>query len=408
MLRRALPLGVGLLLLVLAPWLGGSHAAAQDAGERPGERIEGVLLDLTHGGPVPQGRVTLLDEEGTVLRVELSDAEGRFAFALPSPGAYRLEVERIGYLAAGIDLRVEADETGEIEIALTPEAMLLDPLVVMGDAAPRPPLCDPQLVSGRVIDYGSGNPLPGASVTLLTAEDEAIRTVSAGADGSFHHLTQGPGLYRLAARAEGYPEAVGGDLPVLWGDTIQVELRLTPSGEAQARDPMQVTGSARPWIDREAIGNRSAYFERMTDCLERRPDASRFAQFIDRSVIAQYEEDDWPVSWMLDREVRTARHATVDGGFALFGCSPSTYIDGEIVRFPGVLATLSPADIEAVEVHRFPRVPRRFWEFSTSPCGVLAIWTRRTPENTAPPPERDLRWVTLGLGAALLVLMGMK
>ena len=80
----ALPL-LALLLLALP-------LAAQERGV-----VSGRLLTEGSGAPVEGAHITLVDPDDLVLGEALSDERGAFSVAMPSAGAYRLRVRRIGY-----------------------------------------------------------------------------------------------------------------------------------------------------------------------------------------------------------------------------------------------------------------------------------------------------------------------
>jgi hypothetical protein len=61
------------------------------------QRVTGELVVAETAAPVSGALVTLLDEGNQTRAGTLSDAEGRFVLAAPSPGRYRLKAERIGF-----------------------------------------------------------------------------------------------------------------------------------------------------------------------------------------------------------------------------------------------------------------------------------------------------------------------
>jgi hypothetical protein len=378
--RPVLPVYGPLLGLLLCFGLAGDvHAQERPMG---GERqvVEGVLLDARDGAPLAQGVVRLLDPEGAVVVSALTDQDGAFSLAAPSAGAYGLEASRLGYRTEERAIALEPGETLRVEFRLEPDAMLLDPLVVTGERPAHPPRCAPLLVQGRVVGEPDEVGVSGAGVELLGGDGRVLATARADAEGGFVLVTPGPGLYRLRGEAEGYTPTTGGDLPLLPGDTVGVRLRLGVDGPPAT--PMEVTASARPWSDRDAIVGRNQFFARMADCQGDVPDGSRFAEFLDRSVIEAYVEEEWPVERMLDREVRSVWNVTAGGSVQLFGgCWPVVYVDGDRSYEPRPLSRYGPDELEAVEVHRSPHVPQRYWPQGMQPCGVVAIWTRRTPES---------------------------
>jgi len=63
------------------------------------QTVVGQVVDQATGGPVGEGFVVLLDEQGREVARALAAADGRFTLHAARPGAYRLRSERIGYVA---------------------------------------------------------------------------------------------------------------------------------------------------------------------------------------------------------------------------------------------------------------------------------------------------------------------
>ena len=77
------------------------------------------------------------------------------------------------------------------------------------------------------------------------------------------------------------------------------------------------------------------------------------------------------------------------------GCVPAVFVNGvSTVVSVGVDLSLSPHDIEAVEVYRGSEVPP---QYRVNTCGAILFWTR---EPTAQSGERPF-WRRLALVAAL-------
>jgi hypothetical protein len=380
--RAAVPVHV----LLLAAALLGAKPADGHAGEgaavppsAPAQVVEGRILDATDGTPVPQAVVRLVGPEGETVVSTLSAGDGRFRLAPPQPGTWRLEVQRIGYEPAHREVTLEEGETHEIEWRLSPDAMLLDPLVVIGDMEARPPRCVPQLVAGRVVDDATGEAIAGVRLELVGSTGRTVDATTSGADGRFALVTPGPGLYRLEGDADEHRGAAGPEVPILAGDTIEVEFTLARDRTVEA--PMRVTSSARPWEDRMAIANPAPFFERMAGCQEETPEGARFGDFLDRRVIAEWSDHthDGAVGAMLARESREVWSYTPEG-FILVGsrCLPWVFIDGAVLGdTQPVLNHLDIDEIEAVEIYRSPHVPREYWSPRGQPCAAMAFWTRR-------------------------------
>lgn len=113
-------LGVAGPVLLSLP---GSSVAAQEV--LPG-RVVGRVVDHDRGNPV----------EGAELRIRgtglsgVSDRLGRFEFESVPAGAVVLEVTHLSYRVRTDSLRVLSEETLEVTVILSPDPLLLDPLVV--------------------------------------------------------------------------------------------------------------------------------------------------------------------------------------------------------------------------------------------------------------------------------------
>jgi hypothetical protein len=94
--------------------------------------IRGVVVDDTNRTPVLGAQVRLV-KDGDVGRGTETDNQGRFLLPLPSGGDYRLRVSRMGYATAlSQTLKVEAGDTVSVELLVRPDAVLLDPLTIVG------------------------------------------------------------------------------------------------------------------------------------------------------------------------------------------------------------------------------------------------------------------------------------
>jgi hypothetical protein len=407
--RLALPLlAAGLLVATV---LGGPRqVGGQVVADALSQSVEGVVLDADELHPVEGALLRLLDGEGEVVVSARSDSLGMFALEVSEPGAHRLEAERIGYLRREYELDLAPGERRRVEVRLTSAAVLLDPLLVTADPGTRPAHCSQQLITGRVVEEGASRGIVGAMVELLGREDRSLATARTDERGRFALVTPGPGAYRLRGSSEGHRESTGQELPLLPGDTIQVEFLL--SADVALEAPVMVVGSARPWRDRSALIGIERLFHRTRGCQSDTPVGSRFGEFLDRSVIADWEGLDWPIGRMIAEESTGVWDYTPDGRITLFGgCSPLIIADGIPHRSPSdtgppldFLAFFTPETLEAVEVHRAPHVPREFWQEGESPCGVVALWGR-VPEGEDPPTTAWRTFFGTGLVLGVLYLL---
>jgi hypothetical protein len=90
--------------------------------------LTGTVRSAPDGGGVSGAEVRI---PGLGLQA-FSDATGRFRFPSLPPGTHRVEVERIGYRPASVEVTLDADpaRNAPVEIHLEPDPLLLSELVV--------------------------------------------------------------------------------------------------------------------------------------------------------------------------------------------------------------------------------------------------------------------------------------
>jgi len=109
------------ILLTLAPTLAESQL------------VRGTVVDDGTDHPVGVVDISLLGPADAVLRTTTSDRDGQFIIGVSNEGEYRLRAERLGYetvTTAPLDL--QRDSILEVVIRLSSDAILLDPLEVVG------------------------------------------------------------------------------------------------------------------------------------------------------------------------------------------------------------------------------------------------------------------------------------
>ncbi len=211
---------------------------------------------------------------------------------------------------------------------------------------------------------------------LIGSTGRAVDATASGSDGRFALVTPGPGLYRLEGEGDEHERVAGPEVPILVGDTIEVEFTLARERTVEA--PMRVTSSARPWEDRQAIAEWSDHTHA----------GAVGAMLVGESpVVSRYTPQ----------------------GFVLVGsrCLPWVIIDGVVLgETEPVLNYLDLDEIEAVEIYQSPHVPREYWAPRGQTCAAMAFWTR---EGTGPElPQGVEPWSTgrilMGVGAVLAIL----
>ena len=106
--------------LALSP---GGTLFAQDM--LPG-RIVGRVVDHDKGNPVEGAELRI---RGTAL-LRVSDRNGQFEFEAVPAGARVLEVSHLSYRVRTDSIQIISEQTLELTVALSPDPLLLDPLVV--------------------------------------------------------------------------------------------------------------------------------------------------------------------------------------------------------------------------------------------------------------------------------------
>ena len=126
MLRNRRPAGPAFLLLGAFILVGVPRAPVA------AQAIRGVVVDDVNMTPVPTALVRLI-RDGEAGRVTQTDDEGDFFLPLPDVGEYQLEVSRLGYETTLSQLvTVEWGDTVSVEFRVRPDAVLLDPITVVG------------------------------------------------------------------------------------------------------------------------------------------------------------------------------------------------------------------------------------------------------------------------------------
>lgn len=119
------------LVLVVAGGFSSTTAHAQT--------LRGSVVADSNGRRIEHAHVTVLHgSEDAVIASRISP-DGNFVFDLPEPGEYRLRVEALSYRSmTSAPLQISASTVLTIELRLHPEAIVLEPLRIVG-ARPEPP-----------------------------------------------------------------------------------------------------------------------------------------------------------------------------------------------------------------------------------------------------------------------------
>ena len=223
-----------------------------------------------------------------------------------------------------------------------------------------------QAIRGKLLDQYTNNPIPGATITLVTPQNAPVgRTAKTAPDGSFSITAPVPGTYRLRADVAGYVTATTPAIDLIPGDQLNITWRLL-AGALQLR-PIAITSNDRP-----NSSKLSGFEQRMK--------THGFGYFITRDKIDQMRP--FSVTDLL----RTVPGLQVIPSMRTFGnvvrtiegCTPAVYLDGS--RFPlmgeSIDDIVNPMALEGIEVYTHAvEVPAEF-QGPFANCGVIALWTK--------------------------------
>jgi 5-hydroxyisourate hydrolase-like protein (transthyretin family) len=239
------------------------------------------------------------------------------------------------------------------------------------------PLAAQLVLEGRVLDDATGHPLASARVLLLNRHWRSAGRTVTDEEGRFRFERSGSGQYRLDIKAMGYLPTV---TPLMWmveSGFAGLEVRLSPNAVLLA--PLEIVAlsplSTSAVLDNVEHRRTSGFGYQITreDIEERRP-----MRLSDILVTLP------GVSIGQGRGGAGAR--SISMGRALPGCQVQIFLDGVHVKNRGGAAgdvliddLVSPLDVEVVEVFRgLGSIPPEFLT-PQARCGVVAIWTRRSP-----------------------------
>lgn len=224
-----------------------------------------------------------------------------------------------------------------------------------------------QLLFGQLLDQATRQPISGAMVQMLNAENELLLVVQTAQDGRYQLLAPTAGRFRIVVSRIGYEEG-GSDLIRLEaGQSLQANLILPPAPIAIAGVTAEV--EARPWqVEQPAV---------LWPYFERRDFYGKLGQgrFVDREAL-----EGWSGGIETIPEVQQMLMTMQVRGGLMVGipCTePAWFLDGFRLRDANINDFIGVNQIEGIEIYRrATEIPGEFGG-SDSQCGVVAIWTRR-------------------------------
>jgi hypothetical protein len=250
-------------------------------------------------------------------------------------------------------------------------ALLL--LALLSAAAPAAA----QLVTGKVVEEGSEQPIGGAMIDLLDASGARRAGAVADSVGVFSVMVPQPGSYRLRVTHIAYTATETAALDVSFGVQVRLELRMSPT--AVSLEPLRVVG-------------RSSF------------DAGWLQEFYDRAVTTRRSG----IGRVFFRDEVDREGVPVASGFLTYlmprgGCRPTLFLDGlQMEDARHLNSVIQPDLIEGVELYNNQAfLPDRY--ANRGFCAVALFWTRRDLEGTRPLSWRRV-FVAGGIVAGILLL----
>ncbi len=120
--------------------------------------VAGTVRDGESGDPLPDAVVALLDIDQAVV----SDSRGRYQFPSAPPGPQHVTVKRIGYAPRTLHALVPSEGQVEINIALHPEPMRLQPIEVRA------------AIAIRGVERGDSTTFPDRGITLAAVRNHPL------------------------------------------------------------------------------------------------------------------------------------------------------------------------------------------------------------------------------------------
>ena len=331
---------------------------------QPADVIQGRVLDSRSRTPVPGAEVQLIpDEETQPVARSIAERDGRFSFAEPAVGTYRIQVDAFGYVVRGsreirydggvltLDLAVlpSALEAGGIDVVVTRPAVVRDRT---------------QIISGHVLDgENDDEPIAEIEVVLRNVRDEVLGLTTTDHEGHFSFAVADPGLYRLALRRIGYSDESVASVAVTRDNDVYVELRARPTaiglGEIRVSAPEKLP-MLESWgfYRRRELGPGDFYDPRQVAEIPAVLPSQLFRRLADvmtaplRGIWIQGTVDPW-----------SGRP-----------CSPDIVLDGHPLRETSIDDLLPKNMIRAVEVYKRPgEIPQRWVE--PRMCALIVVWT---------------------------------
>ena len=350
-------------------WCAVAAALVMAAGQADAQTLRGRVVEQGTQQPVADAALTLVDAAGAAVASARSDAAGDFELSVATPGEYQVKAQRLGYRAlVSRAVFLGGDEPVSVEVRLTPAAVALDTALVALERR--------EGIAGRVLDDAGGQPVAGATVTLLNSRGRRDGRAVTDSAGRFHLRVRVTESYQLQAERVGFRGATSQSFTVTPDDTVQVEMRL--AADAVLLAPLTVVAAPRTLMRDHQL----AAFEWRR---EKQPYGRYMGAEEIRRINPFYASDVLQQMPLVQVHGGFNRIVTLPVSIRTLGapprCIPNLYLDGVPVRLNGEALTIdqlvSGSSVAAVEVYDHPaQTPIEYPARDNPYCGVIVIWTR--------------------------------
>lgn len=159
--------------------------------------LEGSIVNGLTGNPLSGATISIVGGEQAI-----TQSDGTFKMGQERTGYFTVRVSRTGYEAQEYTVYFQRGDVRVLNISLYPS----------GDLT----------VDGQVVRESDGTPVPNATVAFFSAS--GAYSTTAGQDGAFSLSGVPPGLYDIAAGAEGYGQTMQFNQKIATNKTITLAL----------------------------------------------------------------------------------------------------------------------------------------------------------------------------------------
>jgi len=153
-------------------------------------KLFGQVVDIETKEPLPNSTVDITDKTGNPMTTLTTDGSGRFETVLPFGTNYQLKVTQEGYL----------EKTGVVSLYPNDYPAGVERNFELQKIKPKTTAC----IKGYVIQEGTTNKIPDATVKVLDNEGNIITQVQSNAEGFYEACDVPFGTYSLSGNKKGY------------------------------------------------------------------------------------------------------------------------------------------------------------------------------------------------------------